>query len=138
MKLYHFCSKKHINSILSEGLTKGRIPMMDLTGEPNGKFISPCQWLTRNREFTQSWEEHSSLPYRRNDYRIVVKIPKDHREKLYKWDEICYEHPQLKRSAQTLNAYGDPENWYCYMDRVKPNWFRTITPNPERELDEAY
>jgi len=136
MKLYHFCSRHHIEQIKKQGLTLGRIPIPDITLQQVNGFVKPCQWLTENPDFIQSWEQYSSLPYRRNDYRITIKIPKGHRDKLHRWEGICESTARLKRAAMILNMFGDPENWWCYMARVKPNWFREIKSHPKRNLNE--
>ena len=135
MKLYHFCSKKHINSIQSEGLTRGTIPLFDENSQPVS-LIKGFQWLTSNPAWHQEWDSESHLPYARNDYRITVAIPKSHRPKLAKWDAIESGAEELQRSQEILNSFGDPENWYVYAGRIKPGWFRGIDPHPDRQLNE--
>lgn len=132
MKLYHFCSERHIESIKSSGLTLGTIPIPDEDGNLNGQFVQGCQWLTRNPDFQQSWadNEYSNLPYSRTDFRIEVSIPKSSRHALHKWEEVCITDPRLARAAKILNSFGDPENWYFFTGRIKPGWFRQIKKNP--------
>lgn len=134
MKLFHFCSKVHVRSIKTEGLTKGSIPLCNEDGFPVSK-IPGLQWLTSNPDWGQEWEAGSSLPYRRNDFRIVVSIPKSHRDKLMKWDVLCEQVDSLADTAKVLNAFGDPENWYVYADRIKPGWFRGIDSHPGRTFE---
>lgn len=121
MKLYHFCAKHLFERIKKEGLTLGCIPIIE--GD-NYKIARGFQWLTSNPSFEQEWEKYSTLPYRRNYYRITIKIPKKDKN-LLKWIELS-KTKALQETAETLNAYGDPENWYVYKGAIKPNYFRKV------------
>lgn len=116
-----------LESIKKEGLTRGYLPYY------NGDKIFPLhghQWLTKNKSFKQEWEtpnEYTQLKYRRNDYRITIKLPWDD-EKLNEWLILCADK-KLHLTAQTLNYYGDPENWYLYSGPIKPSHFREIVKN---------
>lgn len=129
MKLYHFCSKEHIDSIKSAGLLFGKIPVVSKKGDLKG-FIQPAQWLTSNESFKQEWCEHSTLPYNRNDYRITLNISLDH-ECLKNWIDLCHRLKDLKHSAKILNSFGDPENWYVMLGVIEPYFFKEITINPK-------
>lgn len=124
MKLYHFCSEQHLEEIKKDGLTLGRLPI--IVNNQIG-LVKDFQWLTSNADFEQSWEKHSTLPYRRNAFRITVKIPKGDKN-LLKWDVIC-KAPQLLDTAKVLNSHGDFWNWYVYKGKVKKNYFREIVKN---------
>lgn len=120
MKLYHFCTKESLESIKKEGLTLGVIPVIkgDQVNVSQG-----FQWLTSNPSFVQEWDQ-GNLPYKRTDCRITVKIPKTN-ESLIKWTDLC-NAGLLKETAAILNSFGDPENWYVYKGRIKPNYFREV------------
>lgn len=121
MKLYHFCAERFFPSIQKSGLTQGKIPLIT-----SGKFsfISNSQWLTTNPDFNQEWNAMFELKYDRTAVRITVKIPIEDK-KLVKWSELS-KLPDLIETAAILNSYGDPENWWIYVGKVKPNWFREI------------
>lgn len=121
MKLYHFCPEHMLPGIKKGGLTKGNIPLIT---KGKVRLLPKIQWLTLNPSFDQEWEKYSSLPYRRNDYRITLKIPKLN-ENLGRWLSIC-QHPIFKETAEILNEYGDPENWFIYKGRIRPGLFRDI------------
>ena len=126
MNLYHFTSRHHIKPILTEGLTLGMIPLLI---DPI-KLIPGFQWLTKNKSFKQEWcdPKYSSLSYKRNDYRITIKIPKSHRKYLIHW--MYYFNKKLKGTgAEALNTFGDPENWYVYKGVIKPTWFKKVIKN---------
>ena len=107
--------------LFRSGLTLGSIPMVDGN---NYKIMDGFQWLTYNPSFEQEWEKHSTLPYRRNYYRITIKIPKTDTN-LLKWSELS-KISVFQETASILNAFGDFENWYVYNGRIKPNYFREI------------
>lgn len=121
MELYHFTADKFIESILENGLTMGRVPMQK-EGEIYLKH--GFQWLTSNDVFEQSWGlmERSSLPYDRTANRLIIEIPKLRQRNLSKWMDAC-KNNQL---AETLNSYGDPDNWYLYKGTVFPQWIKKV------------
>lgn len=134
MKLFHFCSSEHIDSIKEEGLTRGSITVINGWGVPKG-FIKPCQWLTKNPDWNQSWDSMATLNYSRTDYKIIVDIPYEEEDQLYRWQDIdeisqIAELDGMRDTIETLNRFGDPENWYCYFDEIPPEWFRQIIKNP--------
>jgi len=124
MKLYHFCPKHLIDDIKRQGLTLGVLPFVF-----NNRCIlsGGIQWLTKNPSFEQSWEMDSTLKYRRNDFRLTIKISNDDGN-LFQWIEFC-KIPMMKETADILNACGDPENWFIYIGRINPNKFREIVEN---------
>lgn len=122
MKLYHFTSKHHIDGCIREGLTMGAVPIS--INPP--LLIDGFQWLTRNKSPEQSWcAERILVPYRRDEFRITLKIPKGERkENLIPWLDFCKEYRMPL--AKDLNGLGDPENWYLFRGRVSPGWFRGV------------
>jgi len=132
MKLYHFTSRHHINGCMKEGLTRGGIP--EVAGFKLS-WINGYQWLTTNSSFDdQKWEKPSGiLKYRRNEYRITIKIPKAKRQNLIKWTDFIKE--MKLNITEHLNAFGGHEDWYLYHGKVKPKWFRNIDKNPKTRAD---
>lgn len=135
MKLFHFCSSHHIDSIKEEGLTMGSITVVDNKGVPQ-KIIRPCQWLTKNPKWNQSWDAMKTLDYSRTDFKIIVDIPYENTDKLYRWQDIdeisqIVELEGIRNTIEILNQFGDPENWYCYFEKIPPEWFRQIIKNPQ-------
>lgn len=135
MKLYHYCPLSFLESIKEEGLTKGCIPMFQ---KSKVVFGGGFQWLTTNPSFEQSWENiYTTLPYRRNEVRLTIKIPEGDKN-LIKWLDFCSfnwtdieKGDSIKRTAEILNSFGDPERWYLYSGNVKPEWIKKIVYNPE-------
>ncbi len=130
MKLYHFCSAHTLQSIKREGLTRGGIPVIK---NSEVYVLVGFQWLTRNKTFSQSWEvpiKGSRLKYRRNEFRITIKLPWDD-ENLKEWLLFC-KGKQWEETVEVLNSFGDPENWLVYAGDIKPSHFREIVKNNER------
>jgi len=128
-KLYHFTAAHLVRGCLQEGLTMGCIPVSINPTE----LIRNYQWLTKNKSFVQDWQTYSSLPYRRNAYRIVIDIPRSESANLIKWLDFCKENhknPKIRFAAGILNSAGDPENWYLFHGIVKKEWFRKVSRNP--------
>jgi hypothetical protein len=121
MKLYHFTSPLHVKGCTKEGINKGSIPLYK-----DGRYglLPGWQWLTSNPDFNQQWAntEFSTLPYDRTEYRLTVVIPKAARDRLFRWLDICDKLP----INETMNAYGDPDNWYVFQGRIKPGWIRQV------------
>ena len=112
-------------SIEKEGLTEGKL----LVDFEKKKFKTGHQWLTKNQDFTQSWNEHSSLPYDRTAVRLRIEIPDNPARYLFKWTK----HGERMAGAEVyemLSCYGDPENWYIFKGNIKPDWIKEIRVKP--------
>ena len=120
MRLYHFTAAHLLPAVRKEGLTLGSIPVFK--DERPVNLIPGFQWLTTNPSFEQEWQSGGRLPYRRNAYRITVKIPRAHDGSLVPWLAMCPHIP----GGDILNALGDPENWMIFGGRIPPGWFREI------------
>lgn len=123
MKLYHFTAEWMLGGCMREGLTKGQMVISDRPPV----FKPNMQWLTSNKNFEQSWCKYSSLPYKRNDYRLTIKIP--NRDNLFNFLIQGHEltSPEM---YETLTQFGDPENWYVYKGIIKSQWIKKVTKNP--------
>ena len=126
VQLYHFCPEWMLANIRRQGLTIGR--MLYLLDRVL-KAIPGVQWLTVNPDWNQSWCEHSTLPYRRNEARLTVEIPLDAQGRLHVWMTFCEEHPN--ELWADLNSFGDPENWRIYRGRIEPEWITCVMHNPD-------
>lgn len=116
MKLYHFTAKRFVSAIEKHGLTMGRM----LKSVQPLQFILKKQWLTKNEDFAQEWAKGTGrLPYKRNEVRLTVEIPKSHEANCKPWSQMRFLTPDV---AEDLSAFGDPENWYVYDGFVPPEW----------------
>jgi hypothetical protein len=111
--LYHFTAKHLLPRILTEGITKGKIPMFANETTLIG-LLDGYQWLTTSPAWTQEWchPKYSSLPYDRSAVRLTVKVPDE--DKLYSFEYFMKSQPLLQMSEKILGAFGDPENWRIY------------------------
>jgi hypothetical protein len=131
IRLYHFCPRWMLNDILKQGLTLGKIPYWsEIMGSV--QFVRGYQWLTKNSDWKQSWCEHSTLPYRRDEVRLTVELPQYPTGRILPWLEYCLVHPdQLQKD---LNAYGDPWNWVLFRGNIEPGWIEKHELNPSMKL----
>lgn len=108
MTFYHFTAKRFLESILAEGLTKGRmVKSMDPVS-----FLPNKQWLTVNPSFDQDWAVGTgTLPYKRNEVRLSIEIHSNDMINCRPWTQMQFLTPLV---AKDLSAYGDPENWWIY------------------------
>lgn len=120
--LYHFCAGKFLPSINKTGLRYGRIPFS--SDGQRIKLLPGYQWLTSNPEFTQSWNEGSTLQYDRTEYRLTIILPTSVRFSLIKWTDYNKDNPNFL--FDTLNEYGDFENWYLFKGVVIPYWIANV------------
>lgn len=131
MKLYHFTSRYHIQGCLKEGLTLGAV----VINIKKKLYVSGYQWLTINKDFNQFWSKHSTLPYDRTDFRLTLKIPrKIRKQRLHKWNDYAL-NIVSQEMKDTLNVFGDPENWYIFQGTIHPKFIRTVAvKDPTIEL----
>ena len=124
MTLYHFTANRFLRSIKKSGIRYGKILKSD---PPNVEFISGYQWLTKNKSFEQDWARGTGrLPYKRNEIRLTIEIPKDHYSDIRPWSQVKFMVPKV---ADILSAYGDPENWILYEGVVWPKWIVSVDKN---------
>jgi hypothetical protein len=121
LTFYHFTADRFIKSIKKNGLIHGKL----LTSlYPTIHHSARWQWLTTNSSFDQEWAIGTgSLPYKRNEVRITVTIPKHHKVNLKPWSQVKFIVPEV---ATLLSAYGDPENWWLYEGIILPKWLGEI------------
>lgn len=73
MKLFHFCSSKHIKQIMRQGLTMGAVVEPTATGF---YIHNGWVWLTSDPDPTrQSWATRNQIKYSRTAWRLTVEIP---------------------------------------------------------------
>ena len=119
MKLYHFCAAQMVTSILSEGLTLGRYPLISDNGTVN--FIEPCQWLTTEPVADkQSWATSVPIPYSRTAYRLTVQIPNDYHKLLIHASN--FEKLFKGVYAPIVEGWEGSDCWYIYLGKIPPEW----------------
>jgi hypothetical protein len=122
MTLYHFTAKRFLDSILKEGLTRG---MMLKSFNPVA-MIPNKQWLTKNPNFDQGWAVGTGrLPYERNEVRLTIEIPIDHRHLLKPWSQMKFMVPDVADDLEASDL-ADPENWFIYQGSMNPKWIKEI------------
>jgi hypothetical protein len=126
VNLYHFTAKRFLAGILRDGITLGKLLVRI---EPFPVFRPGWQWLTTNPDFRQEWAEGTGrLPYRRNEVRITVIVPAaDFLSRCRTWSQVRFLVPDV---ADTLDAFGDPENWWVYEGSIPPDWLGPIDEGP--------
>lgn len=135
MELFHFTGRGFLRGILAEGLKLGSIPVM-MKNKDSVHLLTGYQWLTKNGDFLQHWESKSTLPYRRNDYRLSIEIPPYAYTQLMRWQVYAEKQSWLHNTAEVLNSFGDPENWFVFKGIVLPEWIKSVTANKGVELYE--
>lgn len=134
MILYHYTSRHHIPRIQINGLRKGVIPWnMDARGKPG--FVAGWQWMTLNGDFNQAWalpQPFSKLPFRRDEYRITVKIPQAALERVVPWPVMAAKyHPD---SEEFINSFADHIHWRLVSGIIPPAWFVEVIQNPHPQV----
>ena len=115
MKLYHFCSSKHIKQIMRQGLTKGAVVEPTATGFyiHNGWI-----WLTTDPDpARQSWATRNLIGYSRTEWRLTVEIP----DNSLIYNKITL--PIMWPSTRALfDGWPGSENWYVYHGIIPKEW----------------
>lgn len=129
MKLYHFTSSTHVESIQRHGIRQGMVPL------PDGRFITDHQWLTGNPAWVQGWSRrplHTADGHvcDRTEARFTVTIPKARRADLVKWTDFA--RALDPAWVQRLHDEGgqESESWWLFSAIVKPGWLRTLVVRP--------
>ncbi|MGL5514278.1 MAG: hypothetical protein ACRDBM_13715 [Sporomusa sp.] len=123
MRLYHFTPAHMIDGIITGGLTKGAMPMLNRFGEVLG-FTSDVQWLTKESDFNkQAWATQNLINYDRTAYRLSVVIPITHYNNLYDMDKFLKYiiHDGTKRMIRETQGYKD---WYVYLGKIPADWIK--------------
>lgn len=129
MKLFHFTSRYHVQDVLRTGIIKGVIPSGYSILRP--VLVYGYQWLTLNPSPDQSWNEGSTLPYNRCEYRLTVKVPEAFEPNVLDWLAVCH---SLTTVADELNSFGDPENWRLYKGNIPPEWIKRVERFKQKEM----
>lgn len=144
MILYHFTALEYLDAILTEGLTKGDVPLSQTQGEnavwftsdmaPEGHGLTDGHVLTieereaYRRSFGKVLSEGARFPDKRR-VRIEVVIPSSDRA-LKPW--LPWARKRLSQDWLTaLSATGGGKvktrTWFIYRGSVPPTSFRTVT-----------
>ena len=125
MKLYHFTARRFAGPIRRDGLHRGHVAV---SLEPV-YLLGNYQWLTRRKSWQQEWAEGSgNLPYRTDEVRLTVDIPKGHEAKVLPRDR--WEGLMTEETARVLTAFGDPDNWVVFHGVIPPTWIVKAESNP--------
>ena len=131
--LYHFTSRHHLAKIMTEGITKGVLPLrMDKAGRVG--FVRGWQWLTADPDWMQEWARptpFSKLTYRRDEHRITVTIPEALRTRLMTWEDFARKYQP--ESAAWIETFKGTRHWRLFFGRIPPGWFLAVDRNPVRE-----
>ncbi len=120
---YHFTANFFLKSIKQRGLVLGSLPVSLKRKE----VISGYQWITKNPSFDQKWAIGSGkLPYKRNEFRLTIRIPDRHLEKAMQFINCRDMCPEI---FDDMTRYGDPENWYIYEGIIPSSWIHKIQKN---------
>lgn len=110
---------------MKQGITLGR--MVRSMDPPS--FISNKQWLTKNESFAQGWSVGTGrLPYKRNEVRLTVEIPLSEMENCKPWTQMRFLTPLVAYDLED-SPHADPENWWIYQGKIKPDWIKEILHN---------
>jgi|GEM_PF-507314 len=130
MRLYHFAPAHLLGPIMTDGLTLGKLPIMNDDGELQS-FIWPCQWLTSNGDWDkQSWATSQLIDYDRTAYRLTVAIPKAQRDNLFEAWDYCMRLPSP--GHRLVEDWPGSEHWYLFLGQIPPGWIRKVEKKPER------
>lgn len=128
MKLFHFCGKHFVESILREGLTKGTFPRPTKSGWDFTRFR---QWLTEEPDASkQSWATRHTLHYGRTDCRLIVDIPDEYMGNLKRAVDYVQNMPREYRRIVT--DWPGSDKWFIYIGVIPPEWIAL----PEGEQNE--
>ena len=78
MQLYHFCERRAVRGILTDGLTKGVMPLFRKNANGGGafEFCQNWQWMTTCGDHAvQSWATSVVYKNDRTEFRFTVDIP---------------------------------------------------------------
>lgn len=134
MKLYHFTSRGHMKRIITEGVSKCRIPWMIDPHTHRVGFVGhddPYQWLTESEDWAQDWDAGECPPmppYLRTECRLAIDFSGFELTKLFRWSDFCrVNRPQ---SAEFLNSFPSSRFWYLYHGVIHPRQFIANDRNP--------
>jgi hypothetical protein len=115
MKIYHFCSAKHVRPILKQGIRTGGVCLL---GKDGYDLRVGWQWLTLDQvRENQSWATRNLVKYDRTAYRLTVELPDD--SVLYDRDGLEKEIPG---SRVLFDGWPGSENWRVYHGWILPEW----------------
>ena len=123
---YHFTAFKFVSGILRDGITKGI--MIDVDGLNMLIPRKGYQWLTKKKDFKQSWCEFSSLSHKRNEVRLTLKFNEDEQKNIIKWLDLCRDEPNDMQKL--LNFCGEPDNWFLFKGNISIDSITAINFNP--------
>lgn len=132
MKLFHFCGRRFVESILREGLTKGTFPKPTKLGWDFTRFR---QWLTEEPDANkQSWATRYTIHYGRTDCRLIVDIPDEYMGNLKRAVEYVQNMPREHRRIVT--DWPGSDKWFIYIGVIPPEWI-TLPEGKQNEKEKS-
>lgn len=124
MRLYHFCSKRHVKKILREGISKGGVYLPRPGDAKSIELFYGYQWVTLDSDpGGQSWNTREIVRYNRTDYLLTLEIPKDCEDRIMDRDALEKEIPG---SRQLFDGWPGSENWRVYHGWILPEWIINV------------
>ncbi len=123
MKLYHFCGEKFLPSILKNGISEGRTPIIKTCVDDPDSFELigwhiRTQWLTINPDpQKQSWATRESISYSRTDYRLTVWVSV---ASIHKVLTPAQAIKAMKVAPMLFEKFSGSEDWRIYRGVIRP------------------
>ena len=128
MILYHFCAAHLLADIKREGLTLGKLPLIERGPERHidyTRYVEGYQWLTAEPDpKKQSWATQIHIRYSRTAYRLTVKIPLNRLRKLHK--AVNFVRHLKAEQRHIVENWAGSEDWYMYRGTVPSQWITKI------------
>ena len=140
MTVYHFCLKKDIRGIRSDGLTRGAVPALETVGAPRGMksvrvaIHAGWQWVTLDGDpEKQSWATNYLKTGDRRECRITIEIPDKELDCLHDADKLDEAIPGSK--ANLFEGWPESENWRVFRGNIPKYWFKKIEVRDEESKE---
>ena len=118
MRIYHFCSARHVKSIMRQGIRIGGVYVPKPGDAKSVEIYCGYQWLTLDPEKkNRSWATRQLIKYDRAAYRLTVELPDD--SVLFDRDGLEAEIPG---SGVLFDGWPGSENWRVYHGWILPEW----------------
>ena len=117
MKLYHFCSDKHIKSIMRQGLNTGAV----VEPTDHGYIMhSGYIWLTKDPDpNNQSWATQHIVRYNRVAWRLTIEIPHEEENQIFDRECLAKVFPG---SGPLFDGWAGSENWRVFKGMIPRDW----------------
>jgi hypothetical protein len=150
LKLYHFTYEGALAAILSEGLTKGDVPLTQTTGvnavwfttdpSPDGhgvyaartQIVTPEESAALSHCFGQHIPAGTVIPWvDKHKIRIRVDLETSRTPGLYKWLDFAKAMKIDRDWLKCLHAGNKPHTWWLWPATMPPERFKAIEVRSE-------